>query len=263
MYGVQHKPTPTGGAAAAWGSASLRNPPFAGAYFMFSFVASSPRPVLLCSPCLTRGRVGAGVQMKGMNAPLACLSLVAACLAMLWAFRPSRDGICDFDVYRLRCTPKALCELQWEGWTCTQRTPQLPRHHPPVSRAQVAAGTFCGLALDDDGYIILRGFREWGMYEWGLAVGIVNWSVVILVSIYDRCGSSSDSDGISSKESSPGDQAVIAHDDHPRTTLSESLAVGRSTSPSGRAESPVNGCLASRSRRLQSGLATPHKVESR
>ena len=48
MYGVQHKPTPTGGAAAAWGSASLRNPPFAGAYFMFSFVLWHPR-ALFCS----------------------------------------------------------------------------------------------------------------------------------------------------------------------------------------------------------------------
>ena len=57
----------------------------------------------------------------------------------------------------------------------------MPRNHPPVPKG----ATFCGLALDDDGYLVLREFREWGYVEWGFLIGLFNWSIVGLLQWYN------------------------------------------------------------------------------
>lgn len=115
-------------------------------------------------------------------------SVLVALLAVVWTLWPVSTGICHYSPSRLRCLPSAMCDLSWvSSWsaTCVRVSPKLPPKHPPVSRAN--AGTFCGLALDEDGYVVISSMREWGMYEWFFAVGAFNWSMVALLWVYDSC----------------------------------------------------------------------------
>lgn len=116
--------------------------------------------------------------------PLSRLSLLSAIVAtafgLLLSARPRGSGICAFDYSRLQCRPNAQCELIREGWlnaSCVQVPPKMPQNHPPVPKG----ATFCGLALDDDGYVVFREVRQWGYVEWGLLIGLFNWGIVGLL----------------------------------------------------------------------------------
>ena len=91
---------------------------------------------------------------------------LATCIGVLWNrdtfARP--DGICHFVASTLACQPQALCELQWDGaWSakCARMPPKVPDHHPPIPSTSTA--TFCGMALDESGHIVIVNLREWGM----------------------------------------------------------------------------------------------------
>ena len=125
-------------------------------------------------------------EMKSMDlARWAMLgSVLAACAGVFWSrglVQPS--GMCHFTW--TGCQPRALCDLQWVDGspTCARVPPKIPAHHPPIPAS--GAGTFCGLALDERGHIVLKGFREWGIYDWGIAIGIFNWCVVAALYMFD------------------------------------------------------------------------------
>lgn len=98
---------------------------------------------------------------------------------------PEATGQCSFQMSRLRCTPVAVCALEWDGWhaSCQTVPLKMPAGHPPVP---AGAKTFCGFALDADSWWPVR-VDQWGINEWGMAIGLLNWCLVGLLYVYDSC----------------------------------------------------------------------------